>query len=184
MKNPKLIKLYAIKAELTTDQKGWSRMQAVRGLFNKRVRAARHPQDDIRVSTSPGVTGRLTHASLEMRRQTFALASACRLRPAERHGAGKRAYARKLRRQNAPVPRQGWRHQGGSTSKRPPVRHRVRHRSSSLTLRPHSRKGGARSSEAAPIMSMTSRRNLRDSPRRRGNRVLRGLARRRLRRRP
>jgi lipopolysaccharide export system protein LptC len=70
MKNPKLIKLHAIKAELTTDQKGWSRMQAVRGLFNSESERL-VMQDDIRVSTSSGVTGRLTHASLEMRRQTL-----------------------------------------------------------------------------------------------------------------
>ena len=70
MKNPKLIKLHAIKAELTTDQKGWSRMQAVRGLFNSESERL-IMQDDIRVSTSSGVTGRLTHASLEMRKQTL-----------------------------------------------------------------------------------------------------------------
>jgi lipopolysaccharide export system protein LptC len=70
MKNPKLIKLHAIKAELTTDQKGWSRMQAVRGLFNSESERL-IMQDDIRVSTSSGVTGKLTHASLEMRRQTL-----------------------------------------------------------------------------------------------------------------
>jgi len=56
MKNPKLIKLHAIKAELTTDQKGWSRMQAVRGLFNSESERL-IMQDDIRVSTSSGVTG-------------------------------------------------------------------------------------------------------------------------------
>ena len=50
MKNPKMIKLHAIKAELTTDQKGWSRMQAVRGLFNSESErldnAGRHPRLD------------------------------------------------------------------------------------------------------------------------------------------
>ena len=50
MKNPKLIKLHAIKAELTTDQKGWSRMQAVRGLFNSESErldhAGRHSRVD------------------------------------------------------------------------------------------------------------------------------------------
>ena len=68
MKNPKLIKLHAIKAELTTDQKGWSRMQAVRGLFNSDSERL-VMQDDIRVSTSSGVTGKLTHASLNMKSQ-------------------------------------------------------------------------------------------------------------------
>jgi lipopolysaccharide export system protein LptC len=70
MKTPKLIKLHAIKAELTTDQKGWSRMQAVRGLFNSETERL-IMQDDIRVSTSSGVTGQLTYASLEMRNQTL-----------------------------------------------------------------------------------------------------------------
>jgi lipopolysaccharide export system protein LptC len=70
MKNPKLVKLHAIKAELTTDQKSWSRMQAVRGLFDSESERL-VMQDDIRVSTSSGVTGKLTHASLEMRKQTL-----------------------------------------------------------------------------------------------------------------
>jgi lipopolysaccharide export system protein LptC len=68
MKNPKMIKLHAIKAELTTDQKGWSRMQAVRGLYNSDT-GRLIMQDDIRVSTSSGVTGKLTQASLETKGQ-------------------------------------------------------------------------------------------------------------------
>lgn len=64
MKNPKMIKLHAIKAELTTDQKGWSRMQAVRGLYNSDT-GRLIMQDDIRVSTSSGATGKLVQASLE-----------------------------------------------------------------------------------------------------------------------
>ena len=70
MKNPKLIRLHAIKAELTTDQKGWSRVQAVRGLFNSEAERL-IMQDDIRVSTSSGVTGKLTNASLETKSQTL-----------------------------------------------------------------------------------------------------------------
>ena len=65
-----MIKLHAIKAELTTEQKGWSRMQAVRGLFNSESERL-IMQDDIRVSTSSGVTGKLTHASLEMKSQVL-----------------------------------------------------------------------------------------------------------------
>jgi len=68
MKNPKMIKLHAIKAELTTDQKGWSRMQGVRGLYNSDT-GRLIMQDDIRVSTSSGVTGKLTQASLETKGQ-------------------------------------------------------------------------------------------------------------------
>jgi lipopolysaccharide export system protein LptC len=68
MKNPKLIKLHAIKAQLTTDQKGWSRMQSVRGLFNSESERL-IMQEDIRVSTSSGITGKLTYASLDTKRQ-------------------------------------------------------------------------------------------------------------------
>lgn len=70
VKNPKLVKLHAIKAELTTEQKGWSRMQAVRGLFNtERERLVM--QEDIRLTTSSGITGKLTNASLDMKNQTL-----------------------------------------------------------------------------------------------------------------
>lgn len=68
MANPKLVNLHAIKAQVTSGQKGWSRMQATRGLFNtERERLVM--QDDIRVSTSSGITGKLTHASLDMNNQ-------------------------------------------------------------------------------------------------------------------
>ena len=60
--------LHAIKAELTSEQNGWSRMQAVRGLFNSE-RERLVMQDDIRVSTSSGITGKLTYASLDMKNQ-------------------------------------------------------------------------------------------------------------------
>jgi hypothetical protein len=68
MKNPKLVKLHAIKAELTTEQKGWSRMEAIRGLFNSGSERL-IMQDDIRVSTSSGLTGKLTFASLDTKSQ-------------------------------------------------------------------------------------------------------------------
>jgi lipopolysaccharide export system protein LptC len=68
MKTPKLIKLHAIKAELTTEQKGWSHMQAIRGLFNSET-GRLLMRDDIRVSTSSGITGKLTTASLETKSQ-------------------------------------------------------------------------------------------------------------------
>ncbi len=68
MTNPKLVVLHAIKANLTSGQNGWSRMQAARGLFNtERERLVM--QDDIRVATSSGITGKLTHASLDMNNQ-------------------------------------------------------------------------------------------------------------------
>jgi lipopolysaccharide export system protein LptC len=65
IKNPKMIKLHAIKANLTTEAKGWSRMEAARGLFNSGSERL-IMRDDIRVATSSGVTGKLTSASLEM----------------------------------------------------------------------------------------------------------------------
>jgi lipopolysaccharide export system protein LptC len=68
MTNPKLVNLHAIKAELTSSQNGWSRMQAKRGLFNSEQERL-VMQDDIRVSTSSGITGKLTHASLDMNNQ-------------------------------------------------------------------------------------------------------------------
>jgi lipopolysaccharide export system protein LptC len=68
MANPKLVVLHAIKAELTSGQNGWSRMQATRGLFNSE-RERLVMQDDIRVSTSSGITGKLTYASLDMSNQ-------------------------------------------------------------------------------------------------------------------
>ena len=45
-------------------------MQAVRGLFNSNAERL-IMQDEIRVSTSSGVTGKMTHARLEMRTQTL-----------------------------------------------------------------------------------------------------------------
>ena len=36
MKNPKVIKLHAIKADLTAADGGWSRMEAVRGVYQQR----------------------------------------------------------------------------------------------------------------------------------------------------
>lgn len=68
MKNPKLVKLHAIKAELATDQKGWSRLEAVRGLFDSGSERL-IMQDDIRVSTSSGLSGKLTFASLDTKNQ-------------------------------------------------------------------------------------------------------------------
>jgi lipopolysaccharide export system protein LptC len=68
MKNPKLVKLHAIKAELATEDKGWSRMEAIRGLFNSGTERL-IMQDDIRVATSSGLTGKLTFASLDTKSQ-------------------------------------------------------------------------------------------------------------------
>ena len=70
MKNPKLVKLHAIKAELATEQKGWSRLEAVRGLFDSGSERLTM-QDDIRVATSSGLSGKLTFASLDTKSQVI-----------------------------------------------------------------------------------------------------------------
>lgn len=70
MKNPKLVKLHAIRAELATEQKGWSRLEAVRGLFDSGDERL-IMQDDIRVSTSSGLRGKLTFASLDTKSQVI-----------------------------------------------------------------------------------------------------------------
>lgn len=70
IKNPKIIKLHAIKAELSSADGGWSRMNAVRGVFDSRTERL-VMQDKITVATSSGITGELKHASLEARTQTL-----------------------------------------------------------------------------------------------------------------
>jgi lipopolysaccharide export system protein LptC len=68
MKNPKLVRLHAIKAELSTQAKGWSRLEAVRGIFDSGSERL-VMQDDIRVSTSSGLAGKLTYATLDTQSQ-------------------------------------------------------------------------------------------------------------------
>jgi lipopolysaccharide export system protein LptC len=70
IKNPEIIKLHAIQANLSTASGGWSRMQAVRGVFNSKDERL-VMQDRITVATSSGVTGELKHASLDMDTQTL-----------------------------------------------------------------------------------------------------------------
>ena len=70
IKNPKMIELHTIKAELNSTSGGWSRMKAVRGLFNSQTERL-VLKDDIRVATSSGVTGVLTYATLDMSTQTL-----------------------------------------------------------------------------------------------------------------
>jgi lipopolysaccharide export system protein LptC len=70
IKNPKIVKLHAIKADLSSASGGWSRMQAVRGVFNSEAERL-VMQDRITVATSSGVTGELKHASLDMESQTL-----------------------------------------------------------------------------------------------------------------
>ncbi len=70
IKNPEIIKLHAIKADLSSSSGGWSRMEAVRGVFNSKSERL-VMQDRITVATSAGVTGELKHASLDMDSQTL-----------------------------------------------------------------------------------------------------------------
>jgi lipopolysaccharide export system protein LptC len=70
IKNPNLIKLHAIKADLAAADGGWSRMRAVRGRFdNKTGRLVM--QEKIDIATSTGVSGVLTHASLDTKNQVI-----------------------------------------------------------------------------------------------------------------
>jgi lipopolysaccharide export system protein LptC len=67
LKNTKIIRLHAIKADLTTAS-GWSRMEAARGVYNSdddRLVML----DKITVATSSGITGELTYASLDTKDQ-------------------------------------------------------------------------------------------------------------------
>ncbi|HEX2447946.1 MAG TPA: LPS export ABC transporter periplasmic protein LptC [Methyloceanibacter sp.] len=70
MRAPHKIKLHAIKAELTTAEGGWSRMNAARGVFNNRTEKLLM-LDKITVATSSGITGELKRASLDMKNQTL-----------------------------------------------------------------------------------------------------------------
>lgn len=68
VKNPNLVKLHAIKADLADLDGGWSRMTATRGKFdNKTGRLVM--QDKIDIATSSGVSGALTHATLDTKNQ-------------------------------------------------------------------------------------------------------------------
>jgi lipopolysaccharide export system protein LptC len=70
IKNPKIVKLHAIKADVSNPSGGWSRMQAVRGIFYTQAERL-VMQDRITLATSAGVTGELKHATLDMKTQTL-----------------------------------------------------------------------------------------------------------------
>jgi lipopolysaccharide export system protein LptC len=70
LKNPNIIRLHAIKADLSNPSGDWSRMEAVRGVFNSKAERL-VMQDKITIATSSGVTGELTHASLDTKAQTL-----------------------------------------------------------------------------------------------------------------
>jgi lipopolysaccharide export system protein LptC len=68
LKNTKIIRLHAIKANLSTQTGSWSRMDAARGVYNSDADRLMM-LDKITVATSSGVTGELTYASLNTRDQ-------------------------------------------------------------------------------------------------------------------
>lgn len=68
IKNPKVIKLHAIKADLAAADGGWSRMEATRGVYDSTTERL-VMQDRITIVTSTGVTGELKHASLDTKNQ-------------------------------------------------------------------------------------------------------------------
>jgi lipopolysaccharide export system protein LptC len=70
IKNPKIVKLHAIKADVSSRSGGWSRMTAARGIFDSKTEKL-IMQDRITVATSSGVTGELKHATLDMPTQTL-----------------------------------------------------------------------------------------------------------------
>lgn len=68
IKNPKIMDLHAINAEVSNPSGGWSRMKAIRGTLNSASERL-VLRDDIRIATSSGVDGTLTQASLDMKNQ-------------------------------------------------------------------------------------------------------------------
>jgi lipopolysaccharide export system protein LptC len=70
MKNPNIIKLHAIKAEMSSQDGGWSRMDAVRGVFDSKAERL-VMKEKITIATSTGITGELKNASLETKTQTL-----------------------------------------------------------------------------------------------------------------
>jgi lipopolysaccharide export system protein LptC len=70
IKNPKIVKLNTLKAELSNPSGNWSRMNATRGVFDSTAERL-VMQEKIAIATSSGVTGELTHATLDMKTQTL-----------------------------------------------------------------------------------------------------------------
>jgi lipopolysaccharide export system protein LptC len=70
VRDPTIIKLHALKADLAANDGGWSRMRAARGVFNSKTERL-VMQDKITVATSSGITGELKHASLNAKTQTL-----------------------------------------------------------------------------------------------------------------
>ena len=69
VEKPNIVKLSAIKADVANKSSGsWSRMRAVRGKFDsKKERLIL--KDEITLATSAGLTGELSYATIDMKRQ-------------------------------------------------------------------------------------------------------------------
>jgi len=70
VRNPKIIKLHVIKAELSSPDGGWSRMDSTRGVFDSTAERL-VMQEKINIATSSGITGELMHATLDTKTQTL-----------------------------------------------------------------------------------------------------------------
>jgi lipopolysaccharide export system protein LptC len=70
IKNPKIVKLHAIKADLLTASGGWSKIQAARGKFDSNTEQL-IMKDRITITTSTGITGELSYATLDMATHTL-----------------------------------------------------------------------------------------------------------------
>jgi lipopolysaccharide export system protein LptC len=70
VKNPNIIKLHAIKADVTSRDGGWSHMEAMRGVFDSKIERL-VMREKITLATSSGVNGLLKNASLDTKTQTL-----------------------------------------------------------------------------------------------------------------
>lgn len=70
VKTPSLIELNAIKAELNSPTKGWSRLSAEKGKYDTKSEQL-VIENDIRIATSSGMSGLLQHAAIDMKAQTL-----------------------------------------------------------------------------------------------------------------
>jgi lipopolysaccharide export system protein LptC len=68
--SPNIIKLHAITADVSNPSGGWSKMQAVRGVFDSKAERL-IMKDHITIATSSGITGELKYATLNMDTQTL-----------------------------------------------------------------------------------------------------------------
>ncbi len=68
--SPDLIKLNAIRAEMNNKEKGWSKLAAKGGVFDRKAEKLTI-EGDIQISTSNGMSGRLSRALIDMKSQAL-----------------------------------------------------------------------------------------------------------------